>query len=210
MLARISQDLVGAHPGFEVVAVVGSGSSALRAVEQYRPDLVLLDVYLPDFDGIEVLHRLRALRHDVEVIMVTAARDRETVRRARLLGVRHYLVKPFTRIVLHDRLDDVSRVAHAEPLGDLDQRDVDSLLGRASSQPTGTVASPSLRRVSRLLSAAADDMSAAEVAKQLGMSRVSARKYLEQLVALGRAVASPRYGAVGRPENGYRALRPRG
>lgn len=209
MLAALNATLVDAHSGFEVVAVAHSAAAGLRQVERHRPDLLLLDVYLPDLNGLELLRRLRTIRAEAEVIAVTAARDVETVRRARVLGVRHYLVKPFTRADLHRRLDEVQRALSATAGGaDLDQRAVDLMLGavRAPAAPKSLSAS-SLGRVSALLDGAEGDMSAAEIAEALGMSRVSARRYLEHLASIGRAEVAPRYGAVGRPENRYRTVR---
>ena len=95
-VAQVNRAFVDAQPGFTVIAEAHTGEAALEAIERHRPHLVLLDVYLPDLGGLDVLRRLRAAGNDVEVIAVTAARDLETVRRARLLGVRHYLVKPFS------------------------------------------------------------------------------------------------------------------
>ncbi|NUL06348.1 response regulator [Streptomyces lunaelactis] len=83
--------------GFTVVGVAHSGAEALRAAERLRPDLVLLDIYLPDMDGINVLRELRAaeerdeLRGSVDVLFITAARDAGLVRAALRAGALHYL-----------------------------------------------------------------------------------------------------------------------
>ncbi|MGX5694971.1 response regulator [Agromyces soli] len=212
-VAQVNRAFVDARPGFAVVAEAHTGAAALEAVARHRPALVLLDVYLPDLGGLEVLRRLRAAGDEVEVIAVTAARDLDTVRRARLLGVRHYLVKPFSGAALGERLDEVRRglLAGGEA-GALDQRAVDELLG-AASRPRSTTAVPkglsgvSLDRVAARLAGSAPDASAAEIAESLGMSRVSARRYLEHLVATGAAEVAPRYGTAGRPEHRYRAIR---
>lgn len=211
MLAALNATMVEAHSGFEVVAVAHTAAAGLREVEHHRPDLLLLDVYLPDLNGLELLRRLRTIRAEAEVIAVTAARDVETVRRARVLGVRHYLVKPFTKADLHRRLDEVQS-AFETSLGDvdLDQRAVDLMLGSGAATPAApkSISASSLQRVAALLERAEGDMSAAEIADALGMSRVSARRYLDHLATIGRAEVAPRYGAVGRPENRYRASRP--
>jgi two-component system CitB family response regulator len=210
-VARVNRAFVDAQPGFTVVAEAHTGEAALDLIERHRPQLVLLDVYLPDLGGLDVLRRLRATGDDVEVIAVTAARDLETVRKARLLGVRHYLVKPFSGASLGERLDDVRRGIVAEHATDgavLDQRAVDQVFGappeRRASLPKG-LSQVSLARVNARLSELRADASAAEIAESLGMSRVSARRYLEHLVASGAAVVSPRYGSAGRPEHRYRS-----
>lgn len=212
-VAQVNRAFVDAQPGFTVVAEAHTGAAALDAIERHRPHLVLLDVYLPDLGGLDVLRRLRAAGDDVEVIAVTAARDLDTVRRARLLGVRHYLVKPFSGASLVERLDDVRRgivADRAAPDAALDQRGVDRLLGtspgRRVALPKG-LSQVSLERVAAGLAACRTDASAAEIAEALGMSRVSARRYLEHLVSSGAAEVAPRYGSAGRPEHRYRMPR---
>jgi two-component system CitB family response regulator len=212
-VAHVNRAFVDSRPGFSVVAEAHTGADALAAIELHRPQLVLLDVYLPDLGGLDVLRRLRASGDDVEVIAVTAARDLDTVRRARHLGVRHYLVKPFSGATLGDRLDEVRRgiaADRAAPTTTLDQRAVDQVLGAASARratlPKG-LSSVSLDRVAAGLAASTPDASAAEIAESLGMSRVSARRYLEHLVSTGAAEVAPRYGTAGRPEHRYRTPR---
>lgn len=197
---------------FRTVATAHTGAAALEAVQRERPQLVLLDVYLPDIGGIDVLRQLRARTIDVEVIAVTAARDLETVRQASQLGVRHYLVKPFQSTALRERLDAVARSLAFRERGtdDLDQDAIDRLTGTSGSAspsalPKGLSAA-TLHLVVTALKAGAGDVSASEIAERLGMSRVSARRYLEHLAATGQATVEPRYGTAGRPENRFRLL----
>ncbi|MEO7124222.1 MAG: response regulator [Lacisediminihabitans sp.] len=212
-VARIHWQFVASHTGFTVVGEAHSGSEALSLIEQVSPDVVLLDFYLPDFSGLELLSRVRVEhgRH-LEVIAVTAARDLASVREARANGVRHYLVKPFTASALFERLDEVAReyatmhrTQHDQPL---DQRTVDEIIassaGRYIPPPKG-LADATLQRVIVMLQSAGNDVSAAEAAELTGISRVSARRYLEHLVSQGRATLEPRYGGAGRPENRYRS-----
>lgn len=115
-VARIHRMFVDSHHGFTVVGEAHSGASALALVEKLDPDVILLDIYLPDFSGLEVLSRLSVERaRRVEVIAVTAARDLGSVREARANGVRHYLVKPFTASALRERLDEVLHQHDPEP-----------------------------------------------------------------------------------------------
>lgn len=212
-VAHVNRAFVDALPGFMVVAEAHTGADALAAIERHRPQLVLLDVYLPDLGGLDVLRRLRAVGDEVEVIAVTAASDLDTVRRARLLGVRHYLVKPFSGASLGERLAEVRRGIAAEqaaPGTALDQRAVDQVFGTTSAHRATQATLPkglsavSLERVAARLAERGSDASAAEIAESLGMSRVSARRYLEHLVATGAAEVAPRYGSAGRPEHRYR------
>lgn len=95
MVARLHSSTVTRLDGFEVVGVASTGAQALAVVKDKRPDLVLLDVYLPDLTGLEVLRRLRGLGADCDVIVISAARDLDSLRQAMQSGVYQYLVKPF-------------------------------------------------------------------------------------------------------------------
>lgn len=215
-VARIHRLFVEAHEAFTVVGEAHSGAAALEQVELLAPDVVLLDVYLPDFSGLEVLSRLSIERaRRIEVIAVTAARDLASVRQARANGVRHYLVKPFTASALRERLDEVlhhhTTLQRSTGRAELDQRTVDEILGGSgagagsSSTPPKGVSATTLKRVVAALGDAHGDVSARQVAERVGMSRVGARRYLEYLVTRGLASVEPRYGATGRPENRYRS-----
>lgn len=97
MVARIHRGYVERLEGFRVIGEVHSGVEVVEAVRRLRPHLVLLDVYLPDRNGLDVLRDLRAEAGlTVDVVVVTAARDVETVRAALHGGVASYLVKPFS------------------------------------------------------------------------------------------------------------------
>jgi response regulator of citrate/malate metabolism len=213
-VAALHRGFVEFHGKFTVSGVAHSGAEALRLVEETDPDLVLLDVYLPDMTGLEVLTRLRARPgRPVDVIAITAARELETVRSAMAGGVLHYLVKPFTAQVLRERLDDylrhrreIRRTEASET--QLDQDQVDRLLSAprrtrpATTLPKG-LAHTTMEAVREALAGCDGSASAQEIGDRVGISRVSARRYLEHLVGEERARVAPRYGASGRPENRY-------
>jgi response regulator of citrate/malate metabolism len=211
-VALINREFVASHAGFAVVGEAHSGTEAVGLIESLRPDVVLLDFYLPDFSGLEVLDRISRDRgSNLEVIAVTAARDLDSVREARARGVRHYLVKPFMASALFERLDEVARqydtVRRTSGGRLLDQRSVDAIIastGARYAPPPKGLSDVTLQRVHLALQAAGTDLSAAELAERVGMSRVGARRYLEHRVDVGRATHTPRYGA-GRPENRYRS-----
>lgn len=214
-VADIHRQFVNAHPGFVVVGESQTGVGALEQIARLRPDVILLDFYLPDFSGLEVLRRLRIERRQrIEVIAVTAARDMTSVRQARASGVRHYLVKPFTATALRERLDEVvqehAAMRGSPSAGPLDQQAVDPIITSTPAfrvQPPKGLSEATLDRVNAALRAAGTDLSAGELAERIGMSRVGARRYLEHLVARGQAVVEPRYGATGRPVHRYRSSR---
>lgn len=217
MVGRLHRDFVNRLPGFEVVGEARTGSEALERVRELTPDLVLLDVYLPDISGIEVLERMRSQGPaGVDVIMITAARDTDTVSRAMQFGAVHYLIKPFGFPDLADRLRHVAAARrhltqHAS--GPLGQADVDRVFGAVrpvaeSSRglPKG-LSEPTMELVVAELRAQVDAESSSEFGDRIGLSRVSARRYLEHLVKVGWVEVTLKYGATGRPERRYRWTR---
>lgn len=193
--------------GFSVVGQAYSGETALAAAAELRPDLVLLDLYLPDIHGLEVLRRLRAgAPAPVDVIVVTAANDTGSVRAAMQGGALQYLLKPFSFAAFRAKLLSYASMRAELSRERADQRRIDRAFGvlRTPAAGPGRAASASLEAVEAVLVDAGVDLSATEVAEQTGMSRASAQRYLSQLLELGRVRLQLRYGSSGRPEHGYR------
>jgi response regulator of citrate/malate metabolism len=211
MVARIHVGFVDRVDGFEVVGVAHSGAEAAEAVARLTPDLLLLDLYLPDRFGLDLLADLRSGPHPCDAIVITAAKEGEAVRSAVRLGVSDYLLKPFGFPDLEERLH---RYAAQRQLLDRTevrgQEDVDRAFvgparapGPSAPLPKG-MSAETARLVEDALRGADTAVSATEVAEAVGLSRVSARRYLEHLVATGRADVRLRYGSTGRPERRYR------
>jgi response regulator of citrate/malate metabolism len=195
--------------GFAVVDVVHTGGVVLRTLRQREVDLLLLDLYLPDAHGLDVCRAVRAAGHTVDVIAVTSARDLAVVRAAVSVGVVQYLLKPFTFAAMRDKLEryarfraGVGRTGRAA-----NQSDVDSLLATLRGTenralPKG-MSAPTLDAVITALRAAEHGLSAAAASDGIGVSRVTARRYLEYLADSGLATRRLLYGQVGRPELWY-------
>lgn len=216
MVAKLHCRYVSAVPGFTVAGVAHSGADALRAADRIRPDLVLLDIYLPDMDGIDVLRELRAAeardtdRQPADVLFITAARDAGTVRAALRAGALHYLIKPFSQAALQEQLRHVASLrTRLASLDEARQEDVDQIFG---TRPPGSrelpkgLAAHTADLVDRVLRAHPEGLSASECAEAGSLSRVSARRYLEYFAETGRAEVTLRYGGTGRPERRYRRL----
>ncbi|MGH3516322.1 MAG: response regulator [Haloechinothrix sp.] len=212
MVAKVHSGYVAKTPGFAVAGVAHTGADALRMVDELRPDLVLLDIYLPDMDGLAVLRRIRGgPGQETDVIVISAANDVDTVRGAMRGGVLHYLIKPFTYGALYDQLRHFASL-HAKlgTLSEAAQADVDQVFGSrprgASPLPKG-LTQQTAELVERVVRDVDGDLSAAECAARAELSRVSARRYLEHFVDTGRVEVRLRYGGTGRPERRYRWCR---
>jgi len=209
MTASIHRSYVERVAGFEVVGEAHTGADAIADIRSLHPDLALLDIYLPDMTGLDVLRELRDRGSHVDVIAVTAAKDVDTLRSAIHGGVVHYLVKPFFFDALRERLESYAAHRHRlERLTEAEQADIDhvfSLLrvqGR-KSLPKG-ISAPTLSRVIEAVRATDGEATAIEVADAAGISRGTARRYLEYLAATGAVELALRYGTTGRPEHLYR------
>ena len=208
-VAAIHAAYVNKVDGFEVIAEAHTAADAVDAVDRLRPDLMLLDLYLPDEHGLKLVARLRDGHPPVDVIVITAAKDADSVRVAMQSGALHYLLKPFSFPVLRDKLLSYAQMrTRLSAVREADQRTVDRVFGalRAPDQLAGAKGRSvhTLEAVEQLLMETADDLSAAEVAERTGMSRATAQRYLSHLHEVGRVDIRLRYGSGGRPEHGYR------
>jgi response regulator of citrate/malate metabolism len=189
LVAEVHASYVERVPGFAVAGVAHRATEALEILGSQPVDLVLLDFHLPDVKGLDMLRLLRARSAaPVDVIAVTAARDPESIRAAIAQGVSQYRAQV-----------DVA----AEP----DQAKVDELIGtlRGTTErtlPKGLNAT-TLEHVRDAVRDAGGALTASEVAGHCGLSRVTARRYLEHLVVEGVVTLSMRYGGTGRPEHLY-------
>jgi response regulator of citrate/malate metabolism len=191
-------------PAFTLAGVARTAQEALAALRDSRVDLVLLDVNLPDGNGLDVVRRMRAAGHAADVIAVTANRDLAAVRRAVHLGVVGYLLKPFGAANFTAKLEQYAAFRRTLTETEVEsQADVDRLLtGMVHRErlPAG-LSAETLDAVVRLLTESA--RSATEVADATGVSRVTARRYLEHLADTGAVRRAPRYGGTGRPTVEY-------
>jgi len=216
-VASVHVGFVEAVAGFRVVGQAGSAAEALRQARDLRPDLVLMDVYLPDGDGLEVVRQLLADPDPATapgaapaVIVISAANDLATVRRAVQLGALHYLVKPFGFAELAERLTNFRQAQERiAALGDAaSQDDVNrlfDLLRPAATPPAeeGRRLAPTLQTVLDAVTARRTDVSAQEIATAIGISRTTAQRALTQLEQSGLVRLELRYGSTGRPEHRY-------
>lgn len=210
-VARIHAAFVQRTEGFEVTGLAHGAVQAADVMDELRPDLVLMDVYLPDGDGVGLARTFAERRERPDFIMITAARDIGTVRAAMQVGAVYYLVKPFGYQALRDRLvsyrDLRARMARID--AEADQSDVDALFGllrgpaSLPAEPPKGHSAPTLELVRNAVRAAVGDISAAEVAEQVGVSRPTAQRYLSYLAQHGIVRLQLRYGTTGRPEHRY-------
>lgn len=209
MVAKVHAGFIQRTPGFSVVGAAHTGAEALAKTRELHPDLVLLDIHLPDANGLDLMLQLRDVAPELDVLVISAAREVETVRRALRGGIVHYLIKPFSQEDLQERLEHYRSAYQGLDSSKhiAEQSDVNRVFGVERTEPAERplpkgCSAETLRLVEQVLHSAETDVSAAEVADLLGMSRVSARRYLEYLHDEALVDVRLRYGA-GRPERRY-------
>lgn len=210
-VAAVHAAYVAKVEGFEVAGQVHTATDALHSAVELNPDLVLMDVFLPDGDGLTVVRELMSMDKHPDVIVITAARDQATVRAAMQLGAVHYLVKPFGFAALNERLEAYRRLhlRIARLPDEAKQSDVDELFeisripGLTARRLEKGHSAPTLELVHDAVRAASEAVSAAEVAEGIGISRATAQRYLTYLERHGLVRLQLRYGTTGRPEHLY-------
>jgi response regulator of citrate/malate metabolism len=205
---------VGRLAGFELFGRARTGQEAYRAVAAAASagtpiDLVLMDMNLPDGHGLDVSRRIRSAGLATDIIAITAVRDLENVRGAIAAGVVQYLIKPFTYSTFATKLSSYRdfRAELNAQASVVTQAAVDHAFARLRAptdipRPKG-LADSTLTPVVSFLQAQAVPVSASELMAPLGLSRVTARRYLEYLADTGLVLRAARYGTPGRPENEY-------
>ncbi|MDQ0857455.1 response regulator [Bacillus sp. V2I10] len=199
---------------FNEIIVVGkslNGEQTLQLLKMKEPDLLLLDVYLPDMLGSELLPLIREMFPKVSIIMITAATDKVFLEKALSYGVENYLIKPVSR----ERFDDIIQKfikKHSLLSSDqqVNQKYIDLLFSKGKNEKSGKgtglpkgIDEITLGKVNAVLQAKREGLSAEEVAKEIGASRITARRYLEYLSSVNQLKAEVVYGIVGRPERKY-------
>lgn len=212
-VAEINRQFIEQSPGFQVIGVAKSKAETDVFMAEYgaNVDLVLLDAYIPDVNGLALLWELRRDYKHLDIIMITAAKEVETIQEALRGGVFDYLIKPTESKRMAQTLqrfasEQASLKAHHE----LSQDKLDAALSRGGSSsaissdrlPKG-IDKLTLDNVTRALNESQESVTAVTLARNIGASRSTARRYLEFLVAQGLVKAELDYGDVGRPERRY-------
>jgi two-component system CitB family response regulator/two-component system response regulator DcuR len=215
-IADLHRRFTAKVPGFEVVGLASDYTEAVEQAEVLEPELVLLDLYLPQGNGLELLQQLRAEGRQVDVILITAAREADTLQNALRGGVFDYIIKPVVFARFEESLQKYAafRLRLTEDAA-LEQADVGHLLhGRGAGHSTPQSEVPkgidplTLEKVQAVFpTAKSPALSAEAVGLALGVSRSTARRYLEYLVSAGFLEADVQYGTVGRPERQYQRCR---
>lgn len=212
-IALLHQSMVEKLEGYEVVSVANTIGELKEHLEYLEPDLVLLDLYFPDGNGIDFLSWLRQHELESDVILITAAKEMQALEKSLRFGVFDYLIKPIMFGRFEAALEKFKNYKiHFQDKTELSQSTVDSFLhGGTTEEKTASqdlpkgVDSITLEKILNLLKEETREFSSAtNIAKKLGINRTTARRYLEFLVSIQRVEVDSLYGSVGRPERKYK------
>jgi response regulator of citrate/malate metabolism len=214
LIAEAHRTYLSRLEGFSAFAVVHTARDAMQtaaaaAAAETPIELVLLDLGLPDASGISLASALAGLRPAPDIIAITSERDLEMVRAAVAHGALAYLLKPFTFAAFRDRLERYARYRSALPAGvdaasqaEVDRAMAELRISDKSATPKGT-APQTNDDIARTVRDQAEGLTADQVAKRVGVSRVTAWRYLERLADEGTVTRNTDYGGAGRPKTRY-------
>jgi two-component system CitB family response regulator len=214
-IAEIQKRFIEQIEGFHTVGIAGSCLEAKTYIDVLKPDLILLDIYLPDMNGLDLLKETKQQTKQMDVIMITAAKEITKVQDAINMGVFDYIIKPvvfdrFKQSLLRYQVFHKKFIELRNENLHVTQQQVDRLLRKdlenASNDKTYLpkgIDPLTLEKVMEVLGEVENGLTAEFVAKEIGASRTTARRYLEHLVSEDKIKADLAYGTVGRPERVY-------
>jgi two-component system, CitB family, response regulator CitT len=208
-IAQIHEEYLRQVKGMELVGKALNARETLNLLSEYPADLLLLDVYMPDKLGTDLLMEIREKHSEIDIILITAATDREHLNKALKFGVQHYLIKPVAMETFVETMEKYKQTKKLlDSLPEVNQEVANRLFGGYEAKedkqdlPAG-IDYLTLKKVSKILKENAGGMPADKVGEKMGASRTTARRYLEYLVSTNQAYVEQEYGVVGRPERNY-------
>lgn len=214
MVAELNRRYIERIEGFLFCGIVKNGDDALAFLQEKAVDLVLLDIFMPNMNGLELLAAIRQQNYSVDVIVVSAARDNQSIQAALRNGAVDYLIKPFE----FDRMQTAlvafkKRLQLIRESANLSQRDLDQQVFARNLQLDGELPKGldrnTIKRVWERILEQQEEFTAEEMANYVGLSPVSIRKYLKYFQSVDLLNVEISYGAVGRPVYRYRCNRER-
>ncbi|MFJ7640514.1 response regulator [Peribacillus sp. NPDC097206] len=213
MVQEVNKQFIERLSAFTVVDTANNGLEGLEKIKKLKPDLVILDIFMPNLNGVDTLYQIRKDQLDVDVIIISAANDQKTIRKMIQNGAFDYLIKPFKFERLQHTLEQYYAFRmEVEPDHSISQTQLDRLLFQNQSSPKQTLKKDvpkglngsTLEQVTKFIKTQPGSLSAEDVADGIGIARVTARRYLEYLHDEEILQLDVQYGNIGRPVNRYR------
>lgn len=209
MVAQLNKKYLQMLPGFKLVGQVDNGEDALHFIHENHVDLLLLDVFMPKLNGLELLQHIRVSYPKIDIIMVTAACNSSDIQTALRLGVIDYIIKPFTfgrlRTALVSYQERIRLLSSSESLNqaELDNRIFPKQTNNVNKGLPKGIDEQTLQRVKETIANYQCDFSMSDIVDLIALSRISLKKYLDYLEDLGEIESHLVYLSVGRPVRRY-------
>ncbi|WP_025026843.1 response regulator [Caldalkalibacillus mannanilyticus] len=206
MVLDVNQGFLKKLSQYRCVGTATNGEDAYQQIKRMAPDLILLDMYLPDMSGVDLLLKIRDEKIPSDIIMITAARDAKTIHEVLRLGAVDYLVKPFRFERFKAALDTYYKMwSKLQNIDSLKQEDIDGWKVAQIESPAipKGLSETTLNQIVKGLEQQKEPVTAEQLARALGMARVTVRRYLDYLEKEGKIQVHIRYGTVGRPSHFY-------
>ncbi|MGO4889223.1 response regulator [Anaerobacillus sp. MEB173] len=209
-IASIHEKFIKKMSNVTVVGKALTGKEAISLVESNDVDLVILDLYLPDMLGTEIIEHLRTLNNNIDFVIISAATEKDIVGQILRNGVFDYIIKPVNMERFIDTINRYKKMKQNFDADDsVDQAFLDHYFGYKKETSLPNKQTPkgidplTLDKVKEIITQLKEGITAEEMGIQIGASRTTARRYLEYLISVGEISAELEYGAVGRPERRY-------
>lgn len=209
MVGDINKRYVESVEGYEVLGIAKNGFEALKILDRKDVGLAIVDIYMPDMDGLTLIREIRKKQIKTDIIIVTASDDREDIDTALKYGAVDYLIKPFKYERLVDTLNKFKERNNAFNREDsMRQDEIDKLIKKKETVkdlPKG-LHRKTLEKIWKYISdnCQKSEFTAESLSEEIEISSVTVRRYLEYLESTQRINSSIRYGTVGRPKSFYR------
>ncbi|WP_312470683.1 response regulator [Neobacillus sp.] len=207
MVAEINRRYLEQIEGIELVGIAGSVEEAIPLLEGNKVDLILLDIHMPGDNGWSLLSKIRGLGTEIDVIIITASCDKESIKKGLRFGTVDYLIKPFEferfqTALLSYRKEQMMMNDQEK----LNQIDLDQFLLRKEQKisagydlPKGLTKNTLCKVWKQVTEMGGTPFSTEELACKVGISRVSIRKYVIFLADIHVLETEVVYGTIGRP-----------
>lgn len=213
MVREINSKFLKRVEGFILYKAVSNLDDAKKFILAKKPDLILLDVYLPKENGIDFLKWIRAQEIDIDIILITADKSIERIQEAFRYGVVDYLIKPFSFERFKEALHQFkSRYYQFKKSDEIEQKDLDKLISSPNSAQNDDEFTKGLNKYTyktiweEIEKRSDEDFTAEELAEKLGIARVTVRRYLEYMEKENKVDKLVEYGKVGRPQHKYHKI----
>lgn len=215
MVRVINEKYLQMSEGYKLYDSVNSIEKAKESILKGQPDLVLLDIFFPQNKGIDLLKWIRTENIKCDVMLITADKSKETVEEAFRYGAVDYLVKPFVFKRFNEAMVQYkNRRESFKNIESVEQDMIDRYtLKETKRKPSAKddiseIKGFSQHTYEKILEGIKEmdgkTFTSEELAKEIGISRITARRYLDYLEKEKKLVIELEYGKVGRPKNNYR------